>query len=327
MGHLHTYARWSSRLAFRAKATKTEAMIAAWRRLALTLTHLNAAAQLFSGCNNAEFICDPLEAPPAIDWVDIDERARIVFDVSCIDLTDDELAAKYGTPATEAIVRTLPSDTRYLLLIDRAQNEQGLFLPGTQFGNLEEIITNLDQAPIFDEELGATFHRGFLGAATGVRTDVATFLIPGFSIRLTGYSLGGATVAILALQLQRDGFQVESILTFGQPRVTDRAGAALFSGQPILRIKAGLDGVTHLFAPQYVHYGDEIILLDGDRIVYLNQNDRNYDASTDPDVLGEIFTDHQTYLTRIALKLDGTTQTSFCESERFITPAEPLVCE
>jgi len=282
---------------------------------------------LFSGCNDVEITCDPLEKPPRIDWEGTDERARIVFDVSCTDRTNDELTSKYETNATEAIVRVLPSGVRYMLLIDRAHKEQEVFLPGTNVGNLDEIVTDLDQVPVFDAELGATFHRGFLGAAAQVRTDVTPFLQSGFETRLTGYSLGGATAAILALQLQMDGFQVESILTFGQPKVTDQAGASLFSDQPILRIKAGLDGITHIYAPDYRHYGDEIILLDGDRFVYLLQNDRNYDPSTDPDMLGHDFSDHTTYLTRIPLKLDGTTQTSFCESQQFITQAEQLVCE
>jgi len=299
----------------------------AWKRFAPTLVRLSAAALLIAGCNDVEITCDPLEKPPRIDWEGIDVRARIVFDVMCPDRTNDELTTKYDTDATEAMVRALPSGARYMLLINRARKEQELFLPGTQVGNLDEIVADLDQVPVFDAELGATFHRGFLGAAAQIRTDVTPFLESGFETRLTGFSLGGATAAILALQLQMDGFPVESILTFGQPKVTDQAGASLFSGQPLLRIKAGLDGISHIYAPLYLHYGDEIILLDGDRIVYLTQNDRNYDASTDPDILGQDFSDHETYLTRIPLKRDGTTQTSFCESEQFITPAEKLVCE
>jgi len=247
--------------------------------------------------------------------------------VTCPGLSNDELTSKYETNATEAIVRALPGGARYMLLIDRAHKDQGVFLPGTQVANLDEIVTSVDQVPVFDEELGATFHRGFLDAAARIRADVTPFLDAGFETRLTGFSLGGATAAVLALQLQLDGFQVESILTFGQPKVTDQAGASQFSDQPILRIKAGLDGITHVFAPDYRHYGDEIILLDGNRIVYLTQNDRNYDASTDPDLLGQDFSDHETYLTRIPLKLDGTTPTSFCDSQQFITPAEQLVCE
>lgn len=298
------------------------------KRLALTLSRLSAVALLFSGCNNiVELTCDPLKEPPPIDWESIDERARIVFDVTCPDRTNDELTMKYESNATEAIVRVLPSGTRYMLLIDRPRKEQELFLPGTQAGNLDEIVADLDRVPVFDAELDATFHRGFLGAASQIRADVTPFLESDFETRLTGFSLGGATAAILALQLQMDGFQVVSILTFGQPKVTDQAGASQFSDQPILRIKAGLDGITHIFAPDYRHYGDEIILLDGDRIVYLTPSDRNYDASTDPDLLGQDFSDHETYFTRIPLKLDGTTQTSFCDSEQFITPAEQLVCE
>jgi hypothetical protein len=76
---------------------------------------------LLAGCNNVvEFTCDPLKEPPPIDWEGIDERAHIVFQVSCTDRTEDELTTKYQTDATEAMVRTLPIGARYLLLIDRS---------------------------------------------------------------------------------------------------------------------------------------------------------------------------------------------------------------
>jgi hypothetical protein len=271
-------------------------------------------------------MCDPLEEPPPIDWVRIYERARIDFDVTCDD-RNDELKSRYETDATEAMLRTLPNGARYMLLINRVRMEQELFLTGIQIDNRDEIAEALDQVPVFDEELGATFHRGFLSTAVRMRADVTPLLNSGFKTRLTGYSLGGATAAILALQLQMDGFQIDSILTFGQPKVTDQAGATRFSDQPLLRIKSGLDGITHIYAPKYFHYGHEIILLDGDRIVYLTQNDRNYDASTDPYQIGLYFSDHTKYLTRIALKLNGTTPTSFCESDQFSTLTEQSLCE
>ncbi len=298
-----------------------------WKGLVQTLLSLNIAALLFPGCNNAELTCDRLDAPPQIDWVGIEERARIVMDVTCTERTNEDLTAEYETDATEAIVRELPNGVRYMLLVGRSPSEQELFLPGTRFTNPDEIVTDLDRVPVLDRELGATFHRGFHNAATQIRYDVAPLLKYGFITRLTGYSLGGATAAILAMQLQKDGFHVDSILTFGQPQVTDEAGALNFTDQPLLRIKAGLDGITHFFAPDFRHYGDEIILLDGDRFVYLAQSDRNYDASTDPDLLGLNFSDHTTYLSRILPKLKGTKQVSFCVSERFITPARQLVCE
>ncbi len=278
-----------------------------------------------SGC--AKLQCDPVEDPPAIDWADIERRAEIVFDVTCTERTNDDLTAAYQANGVEVITRVLPTGTRYMVLVDRTGRSQEIFLAGTNLANLSEIIKELDGAPVFNNELGATFHRGFLSAADLVRADVVQVLDVRFATRLTGYSLGGATAAILAPQLQADGFTVLSVLTFGQPKVTDQAGASQFSDQPLLRLKAGLDGISHIQAPTYRHFGDGIILLDGDRIVYMTQSDRNYDASTDPGLLGEDYTDHTTYLDRIPLKLNGTTATSFCDSAGFITPAAQLVCE
>ncbi len=50
-------------------------------------------------------------------------------------------------------------------------------------------------------------------------------LLPGYAIKVTGHSLGGALAQLTGMSLIRDGFNVHMI-NFGQPRVGDRAYAA-----------------------------------------------------------------------------------------------------
>lgn len=271
--------------------------------------------------------CDESPAPPPdIEWNAIVARADIVFNVTCTELPNEEIESRYGGEGIEAMVRMLPSGTRYLLLLDHAARVQSLYFAGTNFGNLNEVIKDLDKVPVFDTELGATFHRGFLAAATQVRTDVMPLLQPDYATTLTGYSLGGATAAILGLQLQLDGFEVSDVLTFGQPKVTDAPGAARFSGEPLTRVISARDGITTIYAPNYRHYGEQIILLSENHFVFMDQNDPNFDAATDPEVVGSDLTDHTTYLDRLASTLGEVAAVTFCDRAGFIGSAIDGVC-
>ena len=77
-------------------------------------------------------------------------------------------------------------------------------------------------------------HEGFLTALDSVLTDIIGALFPGLEptahslkpLVITGHSLGGALAVLCAYLLQRQGFPVHSVYTFGQPRVGDRAFAA-----------------------------------------------------------------------------------------------------
>ena len=68
-------------------------------------------------------------------------------------------------------------------------------------------------------------HRGFRTAAEAIYGDVKPRLRPGYTTYLTGHSLGGAVAAILGTYLLDDEVKIGGILTFGQPKFTNRAGA------------------------------------------------------------------------------------------------------
>ncbi|MCM1982565.1 lipase family protein [Lyngbya confervoides] len=117
-------------------------------------------------------------------------------------------------------------------------------------------------------------HQGFRQAATEVFHALAPHLRANYQIRLTGHSLGGAIAAILMLFLAEKGFSVEQCVTFGQPKITDPAGAQDLADRPLIRVIHDDDIVPHLpptspftrWQGGYAHFGQEILLHDSEQV-------------------------------------------------------------
>lgn len=128
-----------------------------------------------------------------------------------------------------------------------------------------------------DPDTGLRLHEGFAYAAKQVYAELKPWLGTGYRIRLTGHSLGGAVVSILALHLDAAGFDIERVVTFGQPKVTNVAGAAKLQRVDLVRVVTPVDLVPllPLFDPLdinnldvYWHGGREVVLLaDGEYAV------------------------------------------------------------
>ena len=71
-------------------------------------------------------------------------------------------------------------------------------------------------------------HSGFLHAWTAVGVDVMTKVNRALPVVVTGHSLGGALALLCALQLEKSGFVVAGVYTFGQPRVGNGQFARLY---------------------------------------------------------------------------------------------------
>jgi predicted lipase len=113
-------------------------------------------------------------------------------------------------------------------------------------------------------------HKGFSSAARDLYPDIRRHLRKDYKIKIAGHSLGGAIAAITGLYLQQEGFSVE-VYTFGQPKITNIAGAARADSLHLIRFLNGRDMVTLVppvsYQPgklgSYAHFGKEIALLDG----------------------------------------------------------------
>jgi hypothetical protein len=123
-----------------------------------------------------------------------------------------------------------------------------------------------------DADIGLRLHEGFAFTAKQIYADLEPHLEAGYRITLTGHSLGGAVAAILALHLDAAGYDIERVVTFGQPKITNVAGAAKLGEIGLLRVVTPVDLVPllPLFDPLdineldvYWHGGREVILLAG----------------------------------------------------------------
>ena len=162
----------------------------------------------------------------------------------------------------------LPASAVSYYLAQSATGMQQLAFRGT--ANLENVLVDLDVSLLPDSTLGVQLHQGFSLAAKAVYSDVLTHIDKSKPIRTTGHSLGGAIAVIVGMYLQQDGYKLDSIITFGQPKVTNVAGAAKFESLPLTRVVTPED-IVPLVPPLsplqiknldiYWHNGIEVILV------------------------------------------------------------------
>eukprot|EP00667_Euglena_gracilis_P012393 EG_transcript_12734 len=127
--------------------------------------------------------------------------------------------------------------------------------------SIQDVLQDLDTALVFNEELAMNLHRGFLAYAIETMHSLRQLLDPAQPIRLTGHSLGGAVAPIVALLLQKDGFAITDVVTFGAPKFTDARGAQQAQQLPLLRVVVAGDPVPPLPPGNtYRQAGPEVIL-------------------------------------------------------------------
>ncbi len=157
----------------------------------------------------------------------------------------------------------------YYLATDHKSKTHIIVARGTN--NIENVIVDLKLHLEEDPVLNIVLHRGFAGAANAIYKDVKSLLKKDYKIQTTGHSLGGAIAVILAMYLDKEGYKLSNILTFGQPKVTNVSGAGKFEHLRIIRVVTKLD-IVPLVPPLdpvdiknidiFWHLGIELILLE-----------------------------------------------------------------
>lgn len=134
-------------------------------------------------------------------------------------------------------------------------------------------------ALVKDSFLGFLLHRGFRDDAQKVLADLRPHLRKDHTIRVTGHSLGGAVALILTNYIYREGYKVERLVTFGQPKVTDDKTNHRYKQmnpayKKITRVVRENDPIPMVPPrPKYGHVGPELILREGQDYVYLDTYD------------------------------------------------------
>jgi hypothetical protein len=223
------------------------------------------------------------------------------------------------------------TDVQYFIGYNDAKKVQVVVVRGTDNDTNWEL--DKDTRGVTDPRTGIMLHAGFKRAADAIYADLKPRLKAGYTTFLTGHSLGGAVAAILGAYLQKDGVKVQRIVTFGQPKFTNAAGAAAFANLPLLRVINQNDIVpllpdeTAQGTNLYVHIGDVLIVYPGPYYVYGSRDraSRFSSGSFSRYMFQGSVPDHylRWYEANLRDKLSGATPVKFADRERYIIRRGP----
>ena len=208
-------------------------------------------------------------APKQIDFAEIEYYAK-------------RSKAAYGSaqqirkdyPLTTRLATVDFVDIQYFIETDVANGTQTLSIRGT--ADKPNVWEDVETALIPDSILGIPLHRGFQRDSTAVYKDAAPYFRKDLKLRITGHSLGGAVAVILAAYLEKQGYTVERLVTFGQPKFTTVPPSETISAVTT-RVVNEKDVVPmvppYTVVRKYQHFAPEVILREGPDFVYLNEHD------------------------------------------------------
>ncbi len=257
-----------------------------------------------------------------IDWYA--GRARIAYHA------EEEIRAHY--PETVYVGSPDSTEVLYFLELDHDHRRQVVTVRGTD--NLENALQDAEYLRAKDSTLGIAVHRGFDADTRAIYADLKPRLNADYEVLLTGHSLGAAVSTLLMMYLQQDGFRVGGSVNFGQPKLTNEAGARAFASLPLVRVVDGEDVVPLLPADTlldsiggiYTHLGREVILLDGPYYVYLDRVEAERDSrgSFWRELGEESLAAHKVdrYVARVENKLSGSRQVAFDTREKYLQSPE-----
>jgi len=239
-----------------------------------------------------------------IDWDLVKKHAtlsKLTYD------TPEAIAAEYGDSAWTMVLPKQQS--RIVMVTDHENKEVWLGVRGT--ANKHNAVMDAEYIKERDAILDIYVHKGFHDLAKAAHQQFYSKIPDGYSLRITGHSLGGAAAAILGMYYLKEGREIKSCITFGQPKVTNEDGVKTFWNLNLLRIVDHED-IVPLVPPltvlsaihgPYRHLGEEVILEDGGHWKWLNKHDANriLISGTWSNLLHESVSDHfmNSYIKRI----------------------------
>lgn len=185
-----------------------------------------------------------------------------------------------------------------------------------------------DTRAISDSKAHILVHQGFDTVAKALYADLKQHLKPGYTLYLTGHSLGGAVAGLLAIYLHEDGYKIGGVVTFGQPKFTNGAGVATYGHLPYLRVVDQNDVVPMLPDTsqsgkiEFAHLGSELTILSGPYYAFLEPADatqKSLDAFAH-DVFVMSIPDHKIawYLANLESKLKASQRVDYKEREKYV---------
>jgi len=249
------------------------------------------------------------------------ERSKLAY------ASEGAIRAKY--PQVVRVATPGDTDVQYFLERDDKARIQRITIRGTV--DRTNITEDFDAKVRLDPRAQIPLHEGFDRVAKTIYADARPYLKPGYKTYLTGHSLGGAAVAVLAITMRDDGHTVERVATFGQPRVTTTEGTDRLGTLPLIRVvdendvvpMIPPDGIASGSTGPFAHGGPELILLDGERYVYLDKHDAKRLATHDlwRSLSRANLADHDIdrYIGRLRAKQKAAVQVPYNERERYVS--------
>lgn len=245
-----------------------------FRTLAVILT-FSGLIVASTGCSKSVLPKPTPTQPPApIDFalaVQYAQRAALVYE------TDAAIKQKSPVGTVVSFMVETPRGVKAYIETDEAKKIQWVVVRGTS--NLDNVKLDVDYNKVVDGRLQIPLHKGFADTALQVYAFAKPLLRPGYEVRVTGHSLGGAAATIVVMLFKEDGVKLGQAMTFGQPKVTNRAGVEKYRGLPLLRFVNDKDPVpllppldisTILDEGPYKHVGPEVVLKDGTNYAYFS---------------------------------------------------------
>lgn len=259
------------------------------------------------------------------------------IDFATLDVNAKRAKAAYAQPAQirAAYPRTVRvatpggRDVQYFIERDDKAKVQYIVVRGTM--DDKTLNEDFDVKLRDDRATKIPIHTGFDLDARAVWKDAQPYLKnKGYQTYIVGHSLGGAVAAILGIYMIEDGYKVDKIYTYGEPRFTTSKGVAQLGFLPLMRVVDENDVIPLLppglvnnkqFGP-YEQVGPEVILLSGPDYVYLPSQ-----MATELS-LGEFWRDlnvadlkdHKldNYIRRIEAKIPTSRQVAYNARENYI---------
>ena len=220
--------------------------------------------------SNVYFAELAFSATDAPDFHKLEKYARFA-DASYENRAEIQALSKETGYEVSAVDLVNTTNVQYVIASQQKDNTQLLVFRGT--ANVENAVLDLDFKLTPNADLGIKIHNGFGQAAKLLYEKLKPQLDKTRKITLVGHSLGGALAVVVAMYLQQDGYLVDAVVTFGQPKVTNLMGARKFSNLPVTRVVTD-DDIVPLVPPIdpmdlanldiYWHIGQEIVLLQGE---------------------------------------------------------------
>jgi len=208
--------------------------------------------------------------PTKIDFVELEyyaKRSRSAYDPIA------DIRKAY--PLVTRAVTLEPIDVLYFIETDLANRNQTLSIRGT--AQKPNVWEDIETALLPDNILDIPLHRGFKDVATAIHDNAVPYLRKDLPLRVTGHSLGGAAAVIVAAYLESEGYTVERVVTFGQPKFTTEKPPVPQLFSVFTRVVNELDVVPmvppYTSAKKYQHFSPEVVLRAGPDFAYLDEHD------------------------------------------------------